>query len=150
MQRSKIVLGTLEVVSRGQGSPCGKLQKVTGAEDEDEGQTQGSSFAHVHVSKGNSENDVPCDCAQRKSGKSRVPKRVENSRPHSTKKKYQGSVVARNCGLPVGEYEIVDKAQGITGGAGDFLLPVVRGNLRAPSKRREKKERKEGEGTNDK
>jgi len=65
--------------------PCGKLQRVTGAEDE--GRTQGSSFAHVHVYKGNSENDVPCDCAQRKSGKSRVPERVENSRPTQPKKK---------------------------------------------------------------
>ena len=72
MQRSRTVLGTLEVVCQKDGvPPCGKLQRVTGAEDE--GRTQGSSFAHVHVSKGNSENDVPCDCVQRKSGESRVP-----------------------------------------------------------------------------
>jgi len=78
---------------------------VTGAEDE--GRTQGSSFAHVHVSKGNSENDVPCDCAQRKSGESR---RGEQSSTFNKKK--ISSIVARNCGLPAGEYEIVDKIQG--------------------------------------
>ena len=77
MQRSRIVLETLEV-----GHSL--RQAAEGAEDED--RTQGSSFAHVHVSKGNLENDVPCDYAQRKSGVEGARTRGEQSSTFNQKK----------------------------------------------------------------